>query len=215
MTAFQRFRGWHWLLAGSLLAVYLTGDDAERAHIWLGYGLIMLLVLRLLLAPLRMRGVPTLLPPRMDWHKPSLPPLGRWLTFGALASFAIASLTGLGMVDDGKVLAGLPGVHASPFGGVDLLAWLDDAEDAHEFFANLGLTLVALHIGYVLLFRRKFAMAMLRGQPGAGSSAAPGWQTLAAQIRPLVSLATRARVLLSRPAPAVRAVARRSRSRGC
>lgn len=209
MTAFQRFRSWHWLLAGSLLAVYLTGDDAERAHIWLGYGLILLLMLRLLLTPLRLRGVPTLLPPRTEWRKPSRPSLGRWLTFGALASFAIASLTGLGMVDDGKVLAGLPGVPASPFGGVDLLAWLDDAEDAHEFFANLGLTLIALHIGYVLLFRRKFAMAMLRGQPGAGGAGQPRAASWAA---PLVA---RGWTLLSRLAPAVRAVARRSRNREC
>ncbi len=207
MTAFQRFRSWHWLLAGSLLAVYLTGDDAERAHIWLGYGLIVLLVLRLLLAPLRLRGVPALLPPRMDWRKPALPPLGRWLTFGALVSFVIASLTGLGMVDNGRVLAALPGVPANPFGGVNLLAWMDDAEDAHEFFANLGLTLIALHIGHVLLFRNKFALAMLRGQPGAGGagrSRLVSWASL---------LANRGWILLSRLAPAALAVARRSLSR--
>lgn len=208
MTAFQRFRGWHWLLAGSLLAVYLTGDDAERAHIWLGYGLILLLMLRLLLTPLRLRGVPALLPPRMDWRKPALPPLGRWLTFGALVSFVIASLTGLGMVDNGKVLAALPGVPPNPFGGVNLLAWMDDAEDAHEFFANFGLTLVALHIGHVLLFRNKFALAMLRGQPGAGQAARSRTLAWAAP------LAVRGWALLSRVAPAVRAFARRSMSRG-
>ena len=208
MTAFQRFRGWHWLLAGSLLAVYLTGDDAERAHIWLGYGLILLLMLRLLLTPLRLRGVPALLPPRMDWRKPALPPLGRWLTFGALVSFVFASLTGLGMVDNGKVLAALPGVPANPFGGVNLLAWLDDAEDAHEFFANFGLTLVALHIGHVLLFRNKFALAMLRGQPIAGQAARSRALAWAAP------LAVRSWALLSRVAPAVRAFARRSMSRG-
>jgi 3-ketosteroid 9alpha-monooxygenase subunit B len=203
VTAFQRFRGWHWLLACSLLAVYLTGDDAERAHIWLGYGLIVLLTLRLLLAPLRLRGVPALLPP----GKPTLQTLGRWLTFGALLSFAIASLTGLGMVDNGKVLAALPGVPANPFGRVNLLAWLDDAEDAHEFFANLGLTLVALHIGHVLVFRNKFALAILRGQPGAGGggqSRLVSWATLLAHC---------GWALLSRLAPVARAFARRSMSR--
>lgn len=207
MTAFQRFRSWHWLLAGSVLAVYLTGDDAERAHIWLGYGLILLLMLRLLLTPLRLRGVPALLPPRAEWRKPSRPSLGRWLTFGALASFAIASLTGLGLVDNGKVLAALPGVPANPFGGVNLLAWLGDDDDTHEFFANLGLTLVALHIGYVLVFRNKFALTMLRGQPGAGGaghSRLVSWAAL---------LANRGWILFSRMAPAALAVARRSLSR--
>lgn len=204
MTAFQRFRSWHWLLAGSVLAVYLTGDDAERAHIWLGYGLILLLMLRLLLTPLRLRGVPALLPPRAEWRKPSRPSLGRWLTFGALASFAIASLTGLGLVDNGKVLAALPGVPANPFGGVNLLAWMGDDDDTHEFFANLGLSLVALHIGYVLVFRNKFALAMLRGQPGAGGA---GRSQLVSWAAPL---ANRGWILFSRLAPAALAAARRS-----
>lgn len=210
MSAFQRFRGWHWLLAGCLLAVYLTGDDAERAHIWLGYGLILLLVLRLLLAPLRLRGVPRLLPPRTEWRKPAIAALGRWLTFGALASFAVASLTGLGMVDDTRVL----GLSAGLFGGRDPLAAFGD-DDSHEFFANLGLVLVGLHIGFVLVFRNAFALAMLRGQPGAGRAATPGWQTLLAQARRLAPLASLAGVLLSRPARAIRAFARRSRNRGC
>ena len=48
MAAFKRFRLFHWLLAGFFVAVYLSGDDAELLHVWLGYGLVALLVLRLL-----------------------------------------------------------------------------------------------------------------------------------------------------------------------
>src|SRR5699024_58326 len=110
VAAFNRFRLFHWLLAGFFIAVYLSGDDAELLHIWLGYGLLVLLVARLLIAPLRLRGFPTLLPPKAERRTPSLSAVGTWLTFGALASFALASLIGLGMVDNGDVLAALPGV---------------------------------------------------------------------------------------------------------
>ncbi len=46
MAAFNRFRLFHWLLAGFFLGAYLSGDDAETLHIWLGYGLVALLVWR-------------------------------------------------------------------------------------------------------------------------------------------------------------------------
>jgi 3-ketosteroid 9alpha-monooxygenase subunit B len=166
VAAFNRFRLFHWLLAGFFIAVYLSGDATELLHIWLGYGLIVLLVARLLIAPLRLRGFPKLLPPKAERRKPSLSAVGTWLTFGALASFALASVIGLGMVDNGDVLAALPGVGPDLFGAasdLDFVAWLGDAEEVHEFFANLGLWLIALHIGYVLLFRRKSVGPMLRG----------------------------------------------------
>ncbi len=176
MAAFKRFRLFHWLLAGFFVAVYLSGDDAELLHVWLGYGLVALLVLRLLIAPLRPRGFPRLLPARQQPRKPSLTTFGSWLTFGTLLSLALASLLGLGMVDNGDVLAALPGVGPDLFGAasdLDFVGWLGDAEEVHEFFANLALTLVALHIGYVLLFRRTAAWAMLRGPRQPAEPAAP------------------------------------------
>ena len=166
MAAFNRFRLFHWLLAGFFIAVYLSGDATELLHIWLGYGLIVLLVARLLIAPLRLRGFPKLLPPKAERRKPSLSAVGTWLTFGALASFALASVIGLGMVDNGDVLAALPGVQPDLFGAasdLNFVGWLGDAEEVHEFFANLGLWLIGLHIAYVLLFRRKSVGPMLRG----------------------------------------------------
>ncbi len=171
MAAYNRFRLFHWLLAGFFLAVYLTGDDAEALHIWLGYGLVALLVWRLLIEPLRLRGFPRLLPPQGQRRKPGLSAIGKWLTVGALGGFAIASLVGLGMVDNGDVLATLPGVGPDVFGAasdIDFIGWMGDAEEVHEFFANLGLWLIGLHIGYVLLFRRKAAWPMLRGLPKSG-----------------------------------------------
>lgn len=175
MAPFNRFRLFHWLLAGFFLAVYLSGDDAELLHIWLGYGLVALLVLRLLTAPLRLRSFPRLLPTKRNWRRADLSTVGSWLTFAALISFAAAGLVGLGMVDNGDVLAKLPGVGPNLFGAasdINFVGWMGDAEDVHEFFANLGLTLVGLHVGFILLFRRASLRPMLRGLPPR-SAAAP------------------------------------------
>ncbi|WP_312257256.1 2Fe-2S iron-sulfur cluster-binding protein [Stutzerimonas nitrititolerans] len=184
MAAFNRFRLFHWLLAGFFLGAYLSGDDAETLHIWLGYGLVALLVWRLLIVPLRLRGFPQLLPPKGQRSKPGLSSVGKWLTVGALGSFAIASVVGLGMVDNGDVLAALPGVGPDVFGAasdIDFIGWMGDAEEVHEFFANLGLWLIGLHVGYVLLFRRKSVWPMLRGVPKSGpASTAPSASASAA-----------------------------------
>jgi len=193
VAVFNRFRLFHWLLAGFFVAVYLTGDDAELLHVWLGYGLVGLLLARLVIALLRPRGFPRLLPAQP--RKPSLGAFGSWLTFATLVSLALASLIGLGMVDNGDVLADLPGVSPELFGAasdIDFVGWLGDPEEVHEFFANLALTLVGLHIGYVLLLRRKLAWSMLRGPrqtaPASGPApaavvAAPAFTTLEVSAR--------------------------------
>ena len=188
MAVFTRLRLFHWLLAGFFLAAYLSGDGAELLHVWLGYGLVGLLLVRLLIAPLRLRGFPRLLPPKGQRRKPGLTAFGTWLTFATLASLALASLIGLGMVDNGDVLAALPGVGPELFGAasdIDFVGWMGDAEEVHEFFANLALGLVGLHVGYVLLFRRPAAWSMLRGLrqppgPAALLSSAPGAPAFAA-----------------------------------
>lgn len=202
MAAFNRFRLFHWLLAGFFLAVYLTGDDAESLHLWLGYGLVVLLVWRLLIVPLRLRGFPKLLPPKGQRRKPGLSAIGKWLTVGALGSFAIASLVGLGMVDNGDVLAALPGVGPEVFGAasdIDFVGWMGDVEEVHEFFANLGLGLIGLHVGYVLLFRRKTVWPMLRGVSASGptstATATPtGMTSLSASPAPATGEFTRLRI---------------------
>jgi len=201
VAAFNRFRLFHWLLAGFFHAVYLTGDDAESLHLWLGYGLVVLLVWRLLIVPLRLRGFPKLLPPKGQRRKPGLSAIGKWLTVGALGSFAIASLVGLGMVDNGDVLAALPGVGPEVFGAasdLDFVGWMGDAEEVHEFFANLGLGLIGLHVGYVLLFRRKTVWPMLRGVSASGptSTATPtsGMTSLSASPAPATGEFTRLRI---------------------
>ena len=169
LAAFNRFRKFHWLFAALFVLAYLTGDDGELLHVWLGYGLLVVLALRLVLAPFRPRGFPNLAPPRQEWRKPSWGGVGKWLTFATLVSIALASVLGLGMIDNGEVLAAaLPGVPLDVFGASNWLAGLGDLEEVHEFFANLALWMVALHIGYILLFRSKSVLPMLRGLPPQG-----------------------------------------------
>nr|WP_234462125.1 2Fe-2S iron-sulfur cluster-binding protein [Stutzerimonas stutzeri] len=205
VAAFNRFRLFHWLLAGFFLGAYLSGDDAETLHIWLGYGLVALLVWRLLIVPLRLRGFPQLLPPKGQRSKPGLSSVGKWLTVGALGSFAIASVVGLGMVDNGDVLAALPGVGPDVFGAasdIDFIGWMGDAEEVHEFFANLGLWLIGLHVGYVLLFRRKSVWPMLRGVPKSGpASTAPSASASASASAAAPAATAVATSLASSPTP--------------
>src|SRR3546814_12641398 len=87
---------------------------------------------RLLIGPLRLRGFPRLLPPQGPRREPGLSAIGKWLTVGALGGFAIASLVGLGMVDNGDVLATLPGVGPDVFGAasdIDFIGWMGRSEE--------------------------------------------------------------------------------------
>ena len=188
MAAFKRLRVFHWLLAGLFAGAWLSGDDGELLHVWLGYGLLAVLLVRPLLGLLRVRGFAALLPSRAQWQGDRVALAGRLLTLAMLASFAVTSLLGLGMVDNGEVLGGalqqvyaaapanLFGAESSP---LDFSAWLDDQADVHEFFANLSLWLVGLHVLWLLAFRRRLAWNMLRGLPAAaGQPSAPAAQPL-------------------------------------
>lgn len=182
MAAFKRLRVFHWLLAGLFGAAWLSGDDGELLHVWLGYGLLVVLLVRPLLGLLRVRGFAALLPSRGQWRGDRVALTGQLLSLAMLASFIVTGMLGLGLVDNGEVLgtavqpfsasasASLLGSGASPF---DFSAWIDQ-EDVHEFFANLSLWLVGLHVLWLLVFRRVLAWNMLRGArtPAAPSLAA-------------------------------------------
>ena len=196
MAAFNRLRVFHWLLAGLFGAAYLSGDDGELLHVWLGYGLLAVLLVRPLLGLLRLRGFAGLWPSSAQWRgdRPAL--VGKLLSLAMLVSFALTGVLGLGLVDNGEVLgaalqpfspagaANLLGSGAAPF---DFSAWIDQ-EEVHEFFANLSLALVGLHVAWLLAFRRRLAWRMLRGAP---TPALPA-QGAPAAAHPLTVAAVRA-----------------------
>ena len=62
MNPFNRFRPLHGLFVIGFLAVYFSGDDGDLLHVWLGYGLVVLVAVRLLLALSRVKGFPALWP---------------------------------------------------------------------------------------------------------------------------------------------------------
>lgn len=173
MNPFSRFRLYHWLLAIVFGAAYLTGDDAELAHVWLGYGLIVLLAIRLLLAIARSRGFPALLPKARQWKKPDHALAGKVLTLGLVLGFVSTLVIGVTMIDNRAALSKglstvIPAAQADDDGDYDEGGGgglLKDADEVHEWLANATLTLVGLHLGWLLLYRRRQAWTMLGGKP--------------------------------------------------
>lgn len=185
MQLFNRFRLLHWLIAGFFVAAYVTGEDAGLGHIWLGYGLIAAVLIRLLCGLFKVRGFIPLLPQLRQWQTPSQTLVSRILVIALLIGISGASVTGVMMVDNSKSL-NLAG--ASPLQILAPSAQADDDDDehegggtiggsnewleeVHEVFANGSLLIVALHIGYVWMFRRRMAWRLLGRNAESASSA--------------------------------------------
>lgn len=181
MKPFSRFRLYHWLLAIAFGAAYLTGDDAELAHVWLGYGLIALLAVRLVLAIARSRGFPALLPPAAQWKKPGNALAGKLLTVGLVLGFVSTLTIGVTMIDNRAALSEglstvIPAAQADDdgdYGDEGSSGLLKDADEVHEWLANATLTLVGLHLLWLLLYRRRQAWAMFGGSPTPPAGPAP------------------------------------------
>ena len=185
MQPFNRLRLFHWALAGLFALVWLSGEDGELLHVWTGYALLAVLLLRPLLGLLQVRGFPRLRPQSGNRGEVLF---GRVLTLAMLGSFLLTSLLGLALVDNGEVLGQAlsplwPDAQQALGGGswLDLSEWLEDPAEVHEFMANLSLTLVAVHAVWIILRRRRMAVAMLRG------TARPA--TVRSAVRPAVDAA--------------------------
>lgn len=168
MNAFSRFRFYHWLLAGLFIAAYLTGDDAGLLHLWLGYGLIAVLLWRVLAVLLRLRGYPAMLPGRHDWALPAGQAWSRLLIVGIVLTLVGALYTGIQMVDNAQALQqGLGSIVPSAraddgeAGESGVSTLLGDSEELHELLANGSLVLIGLHLGWLMLYRRRQAFAMV------------------------------------------------------
>lgn len=187
MQLFNRFRLVHWLIAGFFIAAFVTGEDAGLGHIWLGYGLIAAVVIRLLCGVFKVKGFVPLLPKLRQWQAPSQTLVSRVLVIALLIGIGGASVTGVMMVDNSKSLnlAGAsplqvlaPSAHADDddehegggiIGGSN--EWL---EEVHEVFANGALLIVAFHVGYVWMFRRRMAWRLLGRDAESTGSASTG-----------------------------------------
>jgi len=176
MNPLNRFRLFHALFVLGFLAVYFSGDDGDPLHVWLGYGLVVLLTARLVVALSRVKGFPALWPVFRTHAVPIT--VSRLLVMALFLAASVTVVTGLIMVDHSRVL----GLTARPMmtpvdtddeewegSGRGIEVFSSDAiEEAHEMAANTTLGLAALHIGFLLAFRRRFALNMI---PGFGPAA--------------------------------------------
>lgn len=163
MNPYNRFRLYHWSLAAFFVGAYLSGDSAETLHVWLGYGLIVLLCIRLLAALRTTSGFPRLLLSRRTTMAAKTR-FGKGLTALLLAALAMCSALGWLMIDNVDFINASSAADLSDAWKLSALnteGLPGDPAETHEFLANLALGLVAAHLGFLLLFARKPAWTML------------------------------------------------------
>lgn len=191
MKPFHRIRWFHLLFVLAFLAAYFTGDEGGLPHAWLGYGLVALIVVRLVVALIRVKGFPTLWP-ALGSGVAVPATVSRLLVIALFLSASATLTTGLLMVDNARIL------------GIATTSWIapayadnDEAvglghqtrlfsseleellEELHEIAANTTLVIAAIHIGFILAFRRRFALNMIPGFDGL----AHHWRGLASKAR--------------------------------
>lgn len=171
MSLIHKVRVYHASLGILALLAFLTGDFG-LVHDWIGYGVALIVVFRLLWAVFNPRqlGLNRFYPEfeglRFD-NAFRHPAVSKVLILGIVVTLTGATLTGV-LMDGGKAI-GLSGIAAiSPaYANGDA----DDAEngglaeealeEVHETFSNLMILFVILHAGYLLMFKRPLARFML------------------------------------------------------
>lgn len=154
-------RIFHWSLVGTFFIAYVTEEDFLNLHVWAGYSVLSLVFLRILwglvgtqyarfsdfmytpktvkqflLDTLRLRA------PRYLGHNPAA---GAMIIL-LMVALLLTSLSGLTVygIEEGA------GPLATMFDSSNEF-WGDVIEEAHEFFANLTVFLVLLHVAGVIV----------------------------------------------------------------
>ncbi len=174
MNPIYRLRLVHAMLGILAVASYLTADEWDDAHVWLGYSAALAILIRIGLA---FAGAPQLglfrFYPRFAGLKlgnlATHPAISRTLLFGIALSLITCAVTGIAM--DGGRAIGLGGEAMSVARteeyevrgkGEDKRhgeeSWL---EEVHETSGNALLLLVLAHVSYLLAFKRPLALFML------------------------------------------------------
>ena len=166
----SRIRIYHAVLATSSLLAYLTGE-LGFVHAWLGYGVAAIIVFRLLwaLSGERQVGLVRFYPSFAGLNMDNVfthPAISKSLLLGIVLSLLAATCTGIAL-DQGNAA----GVANTEFVAETLADDYNGGKrdhpeegllrEAHEFFANLVLLFVGMHVAYLYLFKRPLAKYML------------------------------------------------------
>ena len=167
-------RIFHWLLVAGFFVAYLTEDELLTVHVWAGYLVFGLLLFRLvwgfignnyarfsnfLCSPVKsvvyVKDVVALKAKRYLGHNPA----GAAMIMLLLVSLLITSITGFAVYGADQ--------SAGPLAKIVGPNYEELWEEVHEFFANLTLLLVFLHIVGVIvesfIHRENLAKAMWNG----------------------------------------------------
>lgn len=170
MNIMHRIRIYHATLASLALLSYLTGEFG-LIHAWLGYGVAIVINLRLLWALSGerqvglMRFYPSFEGLKFD-NAFTHPSISKSLMLGIAVSLILTTGTGIAL-DKGKSI-GLANTEiiASAYADDDekkeSKGFLSEVlEESHELFANLLLLFVGMHVTYIVLFKFPLAKFML------------------------------------------------------
>ena len=188
-------RLFHWSLVASIAIAWLTGEDGEALHEWAGYAALGLIAFRLVwgvIGPRYARFTQFVRCPKevISYTKDMLNkrekryighnPLGAAMVVALLATTAATGVTGWLMVEPERMamLPEMPAFVTPAFADSDedeeheYGGYGEGGEEAmeeiHEFFANLLLLLIFLHVAGVIYASRRhkenLARAMITGQ---------------------------------------------------
>ena len=172
-------RIFHWSLVLFFFTAYLTEDDFETIHVWAGYAVASLVAFRIvwgLIGTRHARFTDFVTSPRTLFNYLIAIPAGKARRYighnPAGGTMIIALLLALA----GTTLFGMATLGADENAGPLAGSWLASFDEhtlkeIHEFFANLTLTLVVLHVAGVVFsslhHRENLVRAMVTGRKPA------------------------------------------------
>jgi cytochrome b len=166
----NRIRLYHATLAILAILAYLTGE-MDMVHAWLGYGVALVLVVRLLWALTgdKQMGLMRFYPPFQGIQGVDVmrhPAISKILMLGIMLSVLAVTITGITM-DKGKAV-GLANAALIAHAYADDDGQAQEQEESeglltetHELFANLMLLFVGMHVTYLLIFKFSLARFMV------------------------------------------------------
>jgi cytochrome b len=168
-------RTFHWTLVLSFLVAWVTEDELMTPHVWAGYLITVLLLIRIVwgfigtpharfrdfvYSPAVIRGYISKMFSRSEPRYLGHNPAGGVMVTLLILSLLITVISGIALYGNTDLAGPMAGIFQGEYSA-------DIFEEVHEFFANFTLFLVILHIGGViwssLVHRENLAKSMLTG----------------------------------------------------